>query len=201
MKADLNAFGNYCGAATTIAGQTGIASRTGYTGEDGCELIVPASVATGLWEKLLAAGAKPVGLGARDTLRLESAMPLYGHELSETIDPFQAGLAFAVNLANREFIGREALVRFRDDHSLPQRIGLELIGKRVPREHFPVLQGDAVVGEVSSGTFSPTLQKPIAMAYCAAQLAAAVWDGIDGGYLRSREAARAVALPFYVRTK
>src|SRR6185369_10252745 len=106
--------GYYTGIMTTICGHHGIASRTGYTGEDGCELIVPAAAAVEVWEKALAhgkeAGAMAAGLGARDTLRLEAAMPLYGHELSEQINPLQAGLSFAVNLDGRDFVGRSALV-------------------------------------------------------------------------------------------
>jgi len=200
VNVDLQAFGNYSGGVAMISGQTAIASRTGYTGEDGCELIVPAAVATPLWEKLIEAGAKPVGLGARDTLRLEAAMPLYGHELSEKIDPYQAGLSFAVNLANREFIGREALMRLREGHSRPQRIGLQLAGKRVPREHFPVLSGGVPIGEVTSGTFSPTLQKSIAMAYVPPEFAAVGTEllvDIRGGH----ESAVVVQLPFYARAK
>lgn len=196
----LGAFGNYCGANTTIANQVGIASRTGYTGEDGCELILPADCALNLWEQLLKAGGKPVGLGARDTLRLEAAMPLYGHELSEQINPYQAGLSFAVNLANREFLGRDALSRFQGDPSLPHRIGLELVSKRVPREHFPVFQGDAVIGEVTSGTFSPTLQKSIAMAYVPPG-SATVGTELAIDIRGSRESARVVTLPFYTRSK
>ena len=105
------------------------------------------------------------GLGARDTLRLEAAMPLYGHELCETINPIQAGLNFAVNLKDREFVGRAALVKFAADQSQPVRVGLQLDGKRVPRQGCAVLQGGERVGEVTSGTFSPTFERPIAMAY------------------------------------
>ena len=110
-------------------------------------------------------GIQAVGLGARDTLRLEAAMPLYGHELSEQINPIQAGLGFAVSFGDREFVGRAALERFAKDASLPVRIGLQLDGKRVPRQGADVLRGDEPIGEVTSGTFSPTFERPIAMAY------------------------------------
>ena len=92
-------------------------------------------------------------------------MPLYGHELSESINPIQAGLNFAVNLGGRKFIGSDALEKFAADKSQPVRIGLQLDGKRVPRQGCPVLHNDEIVGEVTSGTFSPTLDRPIAMAY------------------------------------
>jgi len=158
----------YSGATTQIRGGTGIVSRTGYTGEDGCELIVPSADATPLWEQLVtdgaAVGLQAAGLGARDTLRLEAAMPLYGHELSEQIDPYQAGLGFAVHLKDRDFIGRAALVRSKQASDWPRRIGLRIEGKRVAREHFPVLAAGEVVGEVTSGTYSPPLERPIAMA-------------------------------------
>src|SRR5687767_4663298 len=114
VGADLSGLGYYTGLETTICGRPGIASRTGYTGEDGCELIVPAEAAQEVWETILAhgrdTGAAAAGLGARDTLRLEAAMPLYGHELTEEIDPLTAGLAFAVNLEGRDFVGRSAIV-------------------------------------------------------------------------------------------
>ena len=200
VEAILMGLDNYTGLTTKIGGHTGIASRTGYTGEDGCELIVPAEAALPLWEKLIAAGAKPVGLGARDTLRLEAAMPLYGHELSEQINPFQADLAFAVNLKDREFIGRAALEPQQNDPQQLKRIGLELSGKRVPREHFSLFVGDERVGEVTSGTFSPTLNRPIAMAYVAPRFAA-IGTQLFVDIRGSREPASVVKLPFYSRRK
>jgi aminomethyltransferase len=194
----------YTGVVTNVGSSTGIASRTGYTGEDGCELIVPAVAAAELWEKIFELGADKgiaaAGLGARDTLRLEAAMPLYGHELSEQINPFQAGLGFAVHLNNRQFIGRDALAKAKAEPNQPKRVGLEMSGKRVPREHFSIYAGDEVVGEVTSGTFSPTLQKPIAMAYVRPDVAGLGTElAID---IRGRrEPARVVKLPFYSRSK
>ncbi|MEO8493567.1 MAG: glycine cleavage system aminomethyltransferase GcvT [Planctomycetota bacterium] len=192
----------YTGQAAHVAGHAGIVSRTGYTGEDGCELIVSAESAESIVERLFSAGTafgiQPVGLGARDTLRLEAAMPLYGHELSESIDPFQAGLGFAVHLKDRDFIGATALRELKDRPSQPRRIGLELSGKRVPREHYAVLAKGEAVGEITSGTFSPTLERPIAMAYVhpnAAELGAELTVDIRG----RAETARVVALPFYKR--
>jgi aminomethyltransferase len=155
----------YYGCRTTYRGKPCSVSRTGYTGEDGLEFMVAADQAQTLWEVLLSRGAKPCGLGARDTLRLEAAMPLYGHELTEEIDPFQAGLGWAVKMDKGDFIGREALARRRGDKNLRLRVGLELDGKRLAREGASVMKEGKVIGQVTSGTFSPTLAKAIAMAY------------------------------------
>src|SRR5437667_265592 len=142
VAAHIASLGYYNGTETTICGHAGIVSRTGYTGEDGCELIVPAAAAVEVWEGMLAhgkdAGASAAGLGARDTLRLEAAMPLYGHELSEQINPVQAGLSFAVNLEGRDFIGRTALAAATQSVLQSVRIGLELAGRRAAREHYAV---------------------------------------------------------------
>jgi aminomethyltransferase len=190
----------YTGAEAAIDGAAGLVSRTGYTGEDGVELVAPAASALALWTKLIDAGASAAGLGARDTLRLEGAMPLYGHELNEQIDPVQAGLNFAINLQDRTFPGRDAIAARKEDPTTPRRIGLTLASKRVPREGFAVLAGDKTVGSVTSGTFSPTLDQPIAMAYVDPQHSASGSElAID---IRGRaEPARVVDLPFYTRRK
>jgi aminomethyltransferase len=192
----------YHGAESRIAGAPGIVSRTGYTGEDGCELIVPADAALGLWERLVAAaesvGGCAAGLGARDTLRLEAGMPLYGHELSEDVNPFQAGLAFAVNLKGRSFPGSQALAVLRERSGAPVRAGWQLAGRRVPREGYAVLVDGKPVGHVTSGTFSPTLERPIAMGYVEPSLAAPGTEVMIDvrGHL---EPALTVELPFYRR--
>jgi aminomethyltransferase len=169
FRGDLKAMRYYTGEFGQIDGQDCFVSRTGYTGEDGCEIICASESALSLWQKLIKLGepdgGMAVGLGARDTLRLEAAMPLYGHELSETINPIQAGLAFAVTFGERDFVGREALERTARDSDQPVRVGLQLDGKRVPRQGAAVILGDDAVGEVTSGTFSPTFERPIAMAY------------------------------------
>jgi len=199
---DVGGLAYYTGTESSICGHPGIVSRTGYTGEDGCELIVPAAAAVEVWEKVLAHGkdaaASAVGLGARDTLRLEAAMPLYGHELTEQINPIQAGLSFAVNLEGRDFVGRAAIGAAKQNKQQPVRVGLELGGRRAAREHYAVLSDSKPIGEVTSGTFSPTLQKPIAMAYVPPQFAetgAELTIDIRG----SAEPARVVKLPFYTR--
>lgn len=177
-------------------------SRTGYTGEDGLELIVPAPRALDLWQRLMnASGARvlPAGLGARDTLRLEAAMPLYGHELSEDWTAAQAGLDFALDLNGRSFPGRDAIAAARQRQDLPLRVGLKLEGKRVARENYLIRdQAGKEIGRVTSGTFSPTLQQSIAMAYV--EPAYGKWGTSVSVDVRGRlEAAQVVRLPFYQR--
>lgn len=202
VGADLGGLDYYTGRETSICGHLGIVSRTGYTGEDGCELIVPAANAVEVWTRVLDAGkeqgARAVGLAARDTLRLEAAMPLYGHELNEQLDPLTADLAFAVNLKDRDFVGRAALLKIKEQKDRPRRVGLELAGRRIAREHYPVVKDGQNIGEVTSGTFSPTLQKSIAMAYVQPQFAEPGTElAVD--IRGSAEACRVVKLPFYTR--
>lgn len=202
VDVDLSSLKYYFGTPAKVLGQPGFVSRTGYTGEDGVEIIVPASQAVALWERLIADGVPkgllPAGLGCRDTLRLEAAMPLYGHELSETIDPFTAGLAFAVRLDGGDFIGRAALISAKENPNRPKRVGLQLAGKRIARDGALVYSGDEQVGRVTSGTFSPTLEKSIAMAYISASKAA-IGTGLTIDIRGQREPATAVKLPFYKR--
>ena len=202
VGADVGGLGYYTGGETTICGEHGIVSRTGYTGENGCEIIVPASAAAGIWERIFASGKEhgvaAVGLGARDTLRLEAAMPLYGHELSEEINPYQAGLAFAVNLEGREFVGKASIAGKKEDPSQSVRVGLALSGKRAAREHYAVLSAGERIGEVTSGTFSPTLQQPIAMAYVPPKFAKTGTElAVD--IRGATEPTKVVPLPFYKR--
>ncbi|MCG6156042.1 glycine cleavage system aminomethyltransferase GcvT [Rubinisphaera margarita] len=153
-----------------------VVSRTGYTGEDGFEIIGSHDFVSACWQRLFSHHQKalrPCGLGCRDTLRLEAGMPLYGHELSEEIDPLAAGLAFAVDLGKSDFEGREELNRIRTAGPRQQRVGLELEGRRIAREGATILNNDGKpVGEVTSGTFSPTLERSIAMGYVPVELAA-----------------------------
>jgi aminomethyltransferase len=203
-EADASQLAYYFATPTRYRDKGCVVSRTGYTGEDGLEIMVPAALATTLWDELVDRGAKPCGLGARDTLRLEAAMPLYGHELSEETDPLQAGLGWAVKLDKGDFIGRDALLRRQQDSTRRVRVGLELAGKRIAREGATVQAAhelqDQAVGKVTSGTFAPTLNRSVAMAY------------VDPVYTRTgtalavdvrgkAEAARVVALPFYRRQK
>ena len=163
---DVEAMPYYRCAIGPVLGNPARISRTGYTGEDGFELIVPSEVAVSVWERLMEAdGAVACGLGCRDTLRLEAAMPLYGHELDEHTDPYTAGLGFAVKMEADAFIGREAVLAARDRDGRRRRVGLRLEGRRIAREGASVLSEQSVVGEVTSGTFSPTLEMAIPSEY------------------------------------
>ena len=164
----LAALPNYGALETQLGGEPVLVSRTGYTGEDGVEIILKSSQAQGVWEELVEeGGAIPCGLGSRDTLRLEAAMPLYGHELHEQTDPFSAGLGFAVNIDDREFPGAEE-IRTRRGASDRRRIGLVFESRRAARSGDQVMFSkngtDSVCGEITSGSFSPTCERGIALA-------------------------------------
>lgn len=204
------ALKTYRATAATVAGRPAAVSRTGYTGEDGVELVVAASDAEAVWEAILAAGEShgvvPCGLGARDTLRLEAGMPLYGHELVAPSDPFALGLGFAVNLAAadgspREFPGAVALRQMQAQPAPRIRVGLVCDGKRAAREGSTVTRpGDAaaVVGTVTSGSYCPTLGTAAAMAMVDHDAAA---DGtpLDVLIRDTPAPARVAPLPFYRR--
>lgn len=209
VDVDLQSMRYYNGAQVRIlhpaAGrQGGIITRTGYTGEDGFELSIGASVALGVWEALIELGKPlgivPTGIGARDTLRLEAGMPLYGHELCEQVNPFQAGLEFACYLVGYDFPGRDALKALEAQPLDQTRIGLELAGRRVGRQGCDVLADGRKIGRITSGSYSPTLKKPIAMGYVSAEFARPGTElQID---VRGRlEPARVVKLPFYRRSR
>lgn len=143
----------------------GYTAGTGYTGEDGVELHIPAADAPAVWRTLVAAGVQPAGLGARDTLRLEAAYPLHGHELGPGITPLQAGLGWVVRFDKAEFRGRAPLLAEKE-HGIARRLrGLLAAGRQIPRAECPVLVDNAPVGEVTSGNFSPTLGRGIALAF------------------------------------
>ncbi|MFI5053440.1 MAG: glycine cleavage system aminomethyltransferase GcvT [Acidimicrobiia bacterium] len=146
-------------------GASGWVAGTGYTGEDGVELHVPAEAAARCWDSLLEAGISPAGLGARDTLRLEAGLPLHGHELGAGITPLQAGLGWVVAFDKGDFRGRVALVAERERGVTRRLRGLTIEGRQIPREGYPVLRDDEPVGVVTSGNFSPTLGHPIALAF------------------------------------
>ncbi len=141
-------------------------ARTGYTGEDGYEILLPASAAADFWRALYNSGVQPVGLGARDTLRLEAGMALYGTDMDETVLPMEAGLGWTVawEPADRDFVGRAALTARRGDPALRRQVGLVLEGRGVLRGHQAVYVDGVQVGEITSGTFSPFLKKGIALA-------------------------------------
>jgi aminomethyltransferase len=152
-------------AAVEIEGAPCIVAGTGYTGEDGVELHVPTEAAPAVWRAVLDAGVTPAGLGARDTLRLEAGLPLHGHELGDGITPLQAGLGWVVRWDKGDFRGRAALEAERDRGVARRLRGLLVEGRRPPRAGYPVLVDGVVVGEVTSGNFSPTLGRAIALAF------------------------------------
>lgn len=151
-----------------VAGVPALLSRTGYTGEDGFEIYVQADSALKVWDAIMEAGAEfhvmPAGLGARDTLRLEAALALYGHELSPDISPLEAGLDRFVKLDKADFIGREALIKQKEGGISRKLVGLEMIDKGVPRQGYEVQVEGKNAGYITSGSFSPTLKKNIALA-------------------------------------
>jgi len=175
--------------------------RSGYSGEDGVEMIVSAQAAASAVKSMAEemhqpdSVIQPAGLGSRDTLRLEAAMPLYGHELSENIDPISAGLDWAVDL-KKDFLGAEALRAVVQRGPAKKLVGLELQGPRIARQGSAVQRDGAAIGQVSSGTFSPTLHKSIAMAYVEAAHAAAAAD-VQVDLRGAPVAAKIVPLPFY----
>jgi aminomethyltransferase len=199
-EADAEKLAYYYATPTRYQDKACVLSRTGYTGEDGVEIMIGKQLAVPLWEELIRRGAKPCGLGARDTLRLEAAMPLYGHELGEDIDPLQAGLSWAVKFDKGDFIGRDALLKRQQDRTLPVRVGLELEGKRLAREGAIVAADGAPIGRVTSGTFAPTLNRALAMAYVA-PTHSAVGTALAVDVRGKAETAKVVPLPFYKRPK
>ncbi|MCE9564857.1 MAG: glycine cleavage system aminomethyltransferase GcvT [Planctomycetes bacterium] len=196
---DVSKLKYYYAMPTLYCRQQCVVSRTGYTGEDGFEVIVSNEYALSVWDEFIKRGAVPCGLGARDTLRLEAAMPLYGHELNEEINPIQAGLGWAVKLDKGDFIGRAALAAA--DATKPVRVGLEIEGKRAAREGSALLDADnQPAGTITSGSFCPWLDKSIAMAYIRPELAS-VGTPLDVDVRGSTLNATVVPLPFYKRTK
>ena len=193
---DLSLNGTAQGAA---AGAQAFVGRTGYTGEDGCELLLDRAAGLALWQQLLGEGVTPCGLGARDTLRLEAAMHLYGQEMDASTTPLEAGLGWLVHLEMpKPFIGREVLERQTAEGVGKRLVGLKLQGRAIARHGYPVLLNDQVVGEVTSGTWSPSLGEAIALAYvppAAAKLGTELAVQIRG----KSEPAVVVKRPFYRR--
>ncbi|WP_151771137.1 glycine cleavage system aminomethyltransferase GcvT [Streptomyces abyssomicinicus] len=207
--ADLDGLKYYAGLPGTVAGVPALIARTGYTGEDGFELFTAPEHAEKLWRALTAAGEAegliPCGLSCRDTLRLEAGMPLYGHELSTSLTPFDAGLGRVVKFAKEgDFVGRAALTEAaaRAEANPPRKlVGLVAEGRRVPRAGYSVVANGEVIGEVTSGAPSPTLGKPIAMAYVDAAYAGPGTAGVGVDIRGTHEPYEVVALPFYRRQK
>jgi aminomethyltransferase len=181
-----------------------VVSRSGYTGERGYELFVPESMAVPLWRELLErgepSGLVPCGLGARDTLRLEMGYPLHGSDISPDRTPLEAGLSWAVSFDKGEFPGRAALLR-QKEAGIPARLrGLRMTGKLIPRSHYPVFVGEEQVGEITSGTFSPTLRVGIGLAYVAPPDRVEPGDAVEVDVRGRRGQGEVVKPPFVDRT-
>jgi aminomethyltransferase len=196
----LDELGYYAWTEGTFDGAPLFVARTGYTGEDGYELMIPTAQAGALWDAALAAGADrglvPCGLAARDTLRLEAGMPLYGHELSRDIVPAQAGLGRVVAVDKESFVGKDGLSSGPAD--APVLVGLVSEGRRAGRAGYAVLHGDDTVGEITSGALSPTLGHPVAIAFVA-PAASVLGTELTIDVRGTRIPATVTALPFYRR--
>jgi len=201
---DLAAIPYYWFASGSVAGGEAILSRTGYTGEDGFEVYLSPQRVVALWDALLEVGSPrglvPCGLGARDTLRLEAKMALYGNDIDEQHTVLEADLGWIVKLQKGEFIGREALARQKTDGITRKLVGFEMVGRGIARAHYPILAGGTRIGEVTSGAPSPWLNKSIGLGYVAVAHAA-VGTRIDILIRDHPVAARIVQTPFYKRAR
>lgn len=184
-----------------VAGVKTIISRSGYTGEDGFEIYMQSDDAIKVFEAIMAEGVLPIGLGARDTLRLEAVLALYGQELSQEITPLEAGLNFAVKL-NKEadFIGKEALVKQKEAGLTRKLVGIELIERGIPRHDYSVFQKDKKIGIITSGTQSPTLGTNIGLALLETPYTE-LGQEVEVGIRTKKIKAKVIAIPFYKRAK
>jgi len=197
---DVRAIGYYRFARGRLAGVSTLISRTGYTGEDGFELYAPWGETERLWTALADAGTKvdagPIGLGARDTLRLEMRYALYGNDIDETTNPLEAVLGWVVKPAKGDFIGKAAIERVRAEGPKRKLVGIEMADRSVARHGYPVLSDGRRVGEITSGTFGPSVQKSIAMAYVETPLAA-IGTELQVEIRGQAHPARVVKTPFH----
>lgn len=205
-KADLLGVPRFTAVQTDLLGDVPVLlGRTGYTGEDGFELFLPAESALKVWEAILKAGesegTKPIGLAARDSLRFEACMPLYGHEISAEITPIEARLGFALSL-EKSFIGRDALLKQKLEGPQKQLVGFEMVERGVAREHYPVRVGERVIGHVTSGMFAPTSEKYLGMAIVEnefSQLGTEIDIEIRGKAVKAKVVKRPFYIPAYRR--
>jgi len=188
-------------AEMSLAGVTVFFSRTGYTGEDGVEIILPSAAGVILWKWFVEHGVQPCGLGARDSLRLEAALPLYGNDIDTTTNPFEAGLGWVVTFDDGvDFVGREALLRIREADARRHLTCLKALDRGVMRAGYPILQSGKRVSELTSGGFSPTLGVSIGMAYLPTELAS-VGTELDVDVRGRSLRVQVVKRPFYKRPK
>jgi aminomethyltransferase len=199
---DLAGLAPFQFAAGTVAGARALVARTGYTGEPGFEIFVASAAAPPVWDEIISAGKGwgllPTGLGARDSLRTEMKYSLYGNDIDETTSPLEAGLGWLVKLEKGDFIGRETLLKQKTEGLMRKLVGFEMVDPGIPRHGFPIVEGEREIGVVTSGTFSPTLQKAIGIGYLPTEKSAAGSELFVGIRQRPRRA-RVVATPFYRR--
>jgi glycine cleavage system T protein (aminomethyltransferase) len=201
---DLSDIAHYHWRSGTVAGIPVMIARTGYTGEDGFEIYGPIDTAGTIWDVLMEAGKEhglqPIGLGARDTLRLESRMPLYGQELGDDISPYEAGLGWAVKLNKGDFVGREGMAQVKSEGPKRKAVGFRMTERSgAPRTHYPVGIDGNVIGEVTSGAFSPTLGENIGLALIAPEYAGVgkpLQVEIRGKWINAEQ----IKMPFYKRS-
>ncbi len=202
IDTELPAIAYYQFAEARCGGVPVILSRTGYTGEDGFELYLNAGDAPAVWQTLWKhgqpEGLKLVGLGARDTLRLEAGYMLYGNDIDATTTPLEAGLGWTVKFGDDDFTGRAALERQKQEGLKRRMVALEMLDRAIPRPHFSVFSGDQCVGELTSGTFSPTFERGIALGYVVSDRARAGTD-VDVRIREAAHSARIVKKPMYRR--
>ncbi|MBI3812870.1 MAG: glycine cleavage system aminomethyltransferase GcvT [Nitrospinae bacterium] len=198
--ADLSLIKYYCFRRCNVDGVDAIVSRTGYTGEDGFEVYVKNEYAVKIWDRLMESGKeygiKPVGLGARDTLRLEMKYPLYGNDISEKNTPLEAGLEWVVKFNKGDFIGKKSLQEQKKRGVRRKLIGFEMIERGIPRPHYAIFKGSRRIGDVTSGTMSPSLNKAIGIGYVQADMSN-IGEEIEIDIRASYPKARIVKTPFY----
>jgi aminomethyltransferase len=196
---DLESMPYYTHVTSEVAGVELMFSRTGYTGEDGFEIYIPPEHCDTLWRAVIEAGKRHdmalIGLGARDTLRLEMKMTLYGNDIDKTTTPVEAGLSWIVDF-EKDFIGKDAIALQKKERPKRRLVCLELEGRAMPRHGYEIYDGDKVIGQVTSGTFSPSLQKPIALGYVARKKAKS-GNTVEIAIRDKRFTATVVKPPFY----
>jgi len=195
---ELNRLPRFACVPARVAGASALVARTGYTGEDGFEIYVENRPLAALWQLLMQHGVVPCGLGARDTLRLEAGFLLYGQDMDETVNPFEAGLGRFVHLEKGDFIGRESLIGMQGRPATRRLVGLAMVGRGVARSGYPILHQGEPVGRVTSGSYAPTLDRNIALGYVPVGLASP-GTGLEVEVRGRPVAAEVVALPFYRR--
>jgi len=204
LDRDLDTLNRFYCQVVDWSGIRVIVARTGYTGEDGFELFLPWDQVKTLWDEILekgkSDGIQPCGLGARDTLRVEMGYPLYGHEIDENTNPFEAGLDRFVRIDKGDFIGKKLLVRSMEMGLQKKLIGFEMIERGIPRQGYGILKNDTVLGKVTSGTLSPSLRKPIGMGYIRTDLETEIGE-FEIEIRGTCRKAKFISVPFYKKTK